>query len=108
MAEIYASTRSIGREQRGAAGIEVSRIEGEADSHTPSLTVFFLSRHLLLLIRQMKNEVQGEETGISQYLQPAPENIPRFEVLIFFGITALSNLSLPDDKDLEVHSVFGV
>ena len=37
----------------------------------------------MLLIRQMKNEVQGEETGISQYLQPAPENIPWFEVLIF-------------------------
>ena len=28
MAEIYASTRSIGREQRGAADIEVSRIDG--------------------------------------------------------------------------------
>lgn len=34
----------------------------------------------------MKNEVQGEETGISQYLQPAPENIPWFEVLIFLAL----------------------
>lgn len=34
----------------------------------------------------MKNEVQGEETGISQYLQRAPENIPWFEVLIFLAL----------------------
>lgn len=105
MAEIYASTRSIGREQRGAAGIEVSRIEAEADSHTPSLIVFFFFQDISCYwSAKWKMKCRARKRGFPSIYNLHRKTFHDSRGFNFFGITALSNLSLPG---LKLRSVVG-